>query len=337
MNQILPSLRRRIRAALRLSLAACIVSTQLIPRDSSAGFFPDDPFSDKAAGTTGANFLKNPAGARADGLGGTYVAVADSAESVFWNPAGLAWMEEQGFSETVFSYYSLLETSYSGSGAYAMPLPGSRGVLAAAFLYASQDSIHGFDSVGNPSRSFRPNDLSFSVAYGKKLRSFHAGGAIKVIRSQIDDASGTTFAADVGIQAERVTDVGDGALDLGLSIRNIGPPIKLGSEGDPLPFKAQMGAMWHISPRVTGAADIHIPADQDFFVSFGLEGHHSFGETVTGFLRAGYNVANERGIDGLSGMAAGAGLDVARIRFDYAWVPLGDLGTTHRLTFGARF
>ena len=40
-------------------------------------------------GTSGAQFLQIPVGARAEAMGGAIVGLTDDASSIFWNPAGL--------------------------------------------------------------------------------------------------------------------------------------------------------------------------------------------------------------------------------------------------------
>jgi threonine dehydratase len=45
-------------------------------------------------GTFDGQFLKIGVGARAEGMGGAFVAVADDPSAVFWNPAGIARLEE---------------------------------------------------------------------------------------------------------------------------------------------------------------------------------------------------------------------------------------------------
>jgi hypothetical protein len=304
---------------------------------ATAGIFPDSPFSDGAAGTTGAAFLKLPASARALALGSSLVGAADNSEAIFWNPAGLAQMEKEGRSEVSFGYSALLETSYAGTLAYARPFVGERGVLGAALVYFSQSSIQGFDTVGNPNGEFTPTDFALSLSYAKKLSNYGVGTTIKFIRSEIADASGSSFAIDLGIQGLRVADFGDGKVDIGASLLNLGPAIQTGSVADPLPFKFQAGALWHISPRFRGLLDGHIPVDDNPYVSLGLEVLTPKRGNMSAAFRAGFNIRNQRDVDGLTGMSAGFGAHVAQLRFDYAWVPLGDLGQTHRISIGYGF
>ncbi|HBL16541.1 MAG TPA: hypothetical protein DD417_07245 [Elusimicrobia bacterium] len=315
----------------------------LAPASAWGGVLPKDAFSDKAAGTTGANFLKIPVGARADALGASYVAAVDDVEAVFWNPAGLAGLESGGVSDACFSYYSLLETAYSGSAAFAMPLGRRGGVVAGSFIYASQGAIQGYDESGAAADSFTTRDLAASAAYAKTLGRFRVGSGLKLIRSQVADAAGTTFAVDLGGQLERAATWGDGPVDVGLSLRNLGPAIKVGTIADPLPLKLQAGGLWRISPKLSLLMDLHFPVDRDFYVSGGIEGRFPFSEGFAASLRGGYNVGHERDLDGgqdlegLAGVSVGAGLDLRRFRMDYAWVPMGVLGSTHRITFGVRF
>src|ERR1700741_816018 len=84
-----------------------------------AGLLPPGAFSSGAQGTTALPFLELPAGSRAAALGGSQAALAGDAESIFGNPAGLAWL---GRRELSLSYSALLETSYLGSFALAWPV-----------------------------------------------------------------------------------------------------------------------------------------------------------------------------------------------------------------------
>lgn len=323
---------------MRHALACVVALLAVAPAQGFAGVFPDSAFSNKASGTTGAAFLKIPAGSRAQALGGSYSAAADDADSMFWNPAGLARMEERGLSELAFGYSALLESAYAGSLAYARPLaPHGSGVLGAAFTYFSQSSIQGYNTLGDPSDSFAPNDLCLGVAYARRFRNVGLGFGTKFIRSAVAEASGTTFSVDLGFQTQRFTDVGECPLDFGFSLLNLGPAIKTGSMADPLPMKVQTGVLWNISPRIRFMLDGHLPVDHAPYPSMGLEGHLPIGDRMRASARAGMQFRDRDDIGGLAGLGVGVGLDMRRFRFDYAWVPYGDLGTTHRISGGWRF
>lgn len=318
----------------RLSLLAGVLAVSAIP--ASAGIFPSGAFSDRAAGTTSAGFLKSPPSARADALGEAFVASVEGAEAMFRNPAGMATLETSLESDVTMGYNALLETARLGSVGYARPV-GTLGVFGAGLLYSSQGSQQGYNSVGDPTGKFTPTDLAFSMAYAKKLSFARLGGAFKVIRTQIADASGTTFALDAGAQWGGAVSTAEGPIDLAVAIQNLGPAMSVGSGSDPLPFRVQLGARWHLSERLSGVLDGFMTADQDPYAALGLEGRFPIGDKLAASLRGGYNIARTRGVDGLAGMSAGFGIVFNAFRLDYAWVPYGDLGTSNRITFGYSF
>ena len=57
----------------------------------------------------------------------------------------------------------------------------------------------------------------------------------------------------------------------------------------------------------------------------------------TAALRAGYDQNRSRGVEGFSGVTFGGGLDFSALRVDYAWVALGALGNSNRVTLAFRF
>ncbi len=226
--------------------------------------------------------------------------------------------------------------------AYARPW--GRGALAAGFVHFSQSALTAYDARGDAAGSFTPNDQAFSAAYAARLGELRLGGALKLIRQSLADVSATGAAVDVGVQASRVTTAGEGPVDLGASLTNLGPPIKLGGEKAPLPLALRGGFLWHTSPTFGTALDVNLPVDAAPFVAFGFEwdfplsgaGRRS-ASSPKASLRAGYNQGRARDHEGLAGMTAGAGLDLASFRLDYAWVPFGDLGTTNRVSLAFRF
>lgn len=322
---------------MRAALLAALAAASAASGASASGLFPSGAFSDAAAGTTGAAFLKLPGSARAEALAGTYGAAADGAESLFWNPAGLVRVAGTGRSEASVSYNALLASSYGGTLAYARPLADGRSAFAAGLLYHSAGAVDGYDRFGNPNASFTPTDLAGAGGYARRVGPVAVGAGAKFLRSELSGSSGVSFALDLGVLMERVTDVSDGAVDFGASVRNLGPGMSLGGSADPLPFVFQLGGAWHVSPQAAFMLDGRLPVDADPFPSIGFEFLQPFGTASKGALRAGYDVHRTKGLDGLVGLAAGGGLDLDFFRLDYAWVPFGDLGTTHRVTLAFRF
>jgi hypothetical protein len=54
-------------------------------------------------------------------------------------------------------------------------------------------------------------------------------------------------------------------------------------------------------------------------------------------LRAGYDTANISDIESFTGVSAGMGFKVAGIGLNYAWMPYGILGDTHRISLGFKW
>lgn len=268
-------------------------------------------------------------------MGGAAAAGSRGAEALFWNPAGLARMAPEDPAEAAVGYSALLETTYAGSAAYARPV-ADYGVVAAGLQYFSQAAQTAYSNLGDSAGSFTPYDMGLSFGYGRRAGPALVGAGLKLIRSSISDASGVTAAVDAGVQALHVTEAGDGAVDVGASLTNLGPPLKVGSAASPLPFAGRMGLLWHTSPVVNSALDVVFPVDQDPYVALGVEAVLRQ-PSWSAALRAGFNSSRSKAIDGLTGVTAGAGLDLKRFRLDYAWVPFGDLGTTNRISLAYRF
>ena len=73
-----------------------------------------------------ASFLNVGVGARGLGMGGAYTALADDANALYWNPAGLSKLEKREFTA---SHAELFENTWLDFLAYAHPT--SQGTFAA--------------------------------------------------------------------------------------------------------------------------------------------------------------------------------------------------------------
>lgn len=268
--------------------------------------------------------IENGAGARAAAMGGAYTAVADDAGSVYWNPAGLAGIKN---TEVELTYDSWYVDSFFSCAMAAFPLPA--GAIGAEIFYMNFGIFDRADNDGNPlNGSISPYTLAGFLAYGIKLGAgFSAGLAAKIISQSVDGTSASGFAGDAGLNFKT------GWFAAGLTARN------LGSGGVfVMPMEVKMGLAFN--PAISSSHDLIISLNADyihndaFYSSAGLE--YSLEKTF--FLRAGYRYRfGENNLQGLSGITAGAGVKLGVIGFDYAFVPFGELGTSHRAVIKFEF
>ncbi len=302
--------------------------------------FPADAFTDGASGATGAPFLKLPTSARYEALGETVSAGAEGIDAMFYNPAGLARLDPLGPADLSVGYMNFLDTINSGSVLYARP--GHYGflgfsVLGAGFIYQSQAAQTRYSAMGDNTGQFSPSDFALSVSLAKRTGGFLLGGNVKLVHSNVDTETGSAAAADLGVQRPSVMDLGNAPLDFGMSVVNFGSPMKMGGSSFPMPMIIRFGLLWHISEIVGFATDANFPVDSDPYSSLGAEAEFPLGvKRWKAFLRGGYNQRYSRGIEGLAGFSVGGGLDLGRIRVDYAWTPYGDLGMTNKINLGFR-
>jgi len=298
-----------------------------------AGIFPDNPFSDNAAGSTGASFLKVPLGARTQGMGEAYTALSGDGHALFWNPAGLAELRKQK-RRTIHSGYARLldEVAVGYMGA---TFPAMRGTLGAGLVYTSHGSMQQYNVLGDALGSFTPLDLAASLAYAQSWEGVAAGFSLKAIHASLSDGiSGNTVAVDVGVLWPSALQINEEPVDLGLLVQNFGFPININGQKDSLPFQASMGLAWHPHNRATLGVDARLPVDQNPYVVVGLELRYPLGPYGMVALRGGYNRNHSRGVGGLAGLTAGGGFIAGGLSVDYAWVTFGDVGHTHRFSLG---
>ena len=75
---------------MKKQISILIIMSVLYSQKTSINF-------ESKVGTTAANFLKVGVGTRAIAMGAAYSAIADDATSVFWNPAGIVYVDRFSF------------------------------------------------------------------------------------------------------------------------------------------------------------------------------------------------------------------------------------------------
>lgn len=296
----------------------------LAPAAARAGLLPDGAFSDDARGTTAAAFLKSPPAARVEALGGGALA-APAPDSVFFNPATAAGLRG---AYAVSGYEAMLESAYRASLALSIPGPGGTAWSAGA-LFGSGGKLDIFNARGDYGGSFTHYDAALFVSAAFPLLDGGFGVSLKGIRSAIGDVSALGAAVDLGYT--NYSRRKDGA-DMAVTLRNLGMPLKYEKESDPLPLELAAGFLWRYAGGFRVMADGRMPVDHAPYFILGGEYGVPFAPAASFALRAGFSTKNLDDLGVAGAVSGGFGLGLGGAAFDYAFVPYGDLGATHRVT-----
>lgn len=295
-----------------------------------------------APGTTAANFLKVGVGARPVALGETYTALSDDAHAIYYNPAGLAFLQRQ---EVATMHNKYFEGVHQQFAAYAYP-HWKLGTYAAAFSMLTVTPFDAYTANDQPDGKVSARDMALHLAYARTVPfadrvAFGASG--KFIHSKLASYSAASFALDGGLLWRQSEDDGWSA---GVALRNVGAPMKFIDESFHLPLSGHVGlaysggaaplwddASWTLVLEGVG------PRDRDPFGSLGFE----FRPVDAFSLRAGWRQSQDAGI----GIAGGIGFTslekgfvadwFPELTLDYAFVDHGRLEQTHRVSVTFRF
>lgn len=275
-----------------------------------------------AAGTTGAIFLALGVGARAEGMGGAGVALADDANSVQINMGGMVQIPNRQISVMHNEYLLDLKQEYISYVSRA----GDR-AMGGSLIYMDYGTQLGYTVSNTPTGVFRPNSYAATLAYAQKLTDeLSFGGGLKYITEKIADAKGSAWAVDAGVLYLPKKS----PFRYGASLQNLGTRIKLGTTGDPLPLTLRAGMAYQLPKRpLTLAGDLYIIRHNSPEYHMGAE--YIIANMVA--LRVGYNSADD--LD--KGYTFGIGVSHMSYALDYAFVPMGVFGDAHRFSFTANF
>ncbi len=268
---------------------------------------------DKYAG----EFLKLPVGARALGMGSAFVAMADDATAVYWNPAGLIFgSQRQVWAEHAEQFGQLVNHDFI---AFRQPLSDTGGgkpqAVAFGFLRSAvddiairdkdpEDLIPGVefeDTNGNGRWDFDPDDpagserlfienipvrydseseMAFLISYARGLGSaFSLAGTAKIIRQSLPGNSSFGIGADLGLMYFPTT-----TFSAGLRVSDVTTTLLAWDSGrrETIAPSVTIGAQYTrevpvLRGVVTAAGDMDMTFDNRKTAS-GV----SFGETVLG-------------------------------------------------------
>ncbi len=276
-------------------------------------------------GTEGASFLDIPVGAGPAAVGSAYSALASDAYAPVWNPGGLGLIHQNQFAAQHLSY---VETIHYEFASFVHPMGKDR-AWGASIQYLGTGDVSGTDETGKAAPDFSSYYAAYSVAYGQALgQKLSLGVTGKMITAKISDVSASAYAFDFGSMYQATP-----RFRLAGVLRNLGTKLTFLDQGDSLPLAFHLGAAYEMTPRLTVTAEGVYPKTGTASFHTGME--WSPMENLA--LRMGYKTDTVKSLESMAGFTTGVGIKVSGYELSYAWVPLGDLGSTHYLSFIGRF
>lgn len=298
-------------------------------------------------GLSAATFLEIEVGPRSKGMGGAFVGVADDVSALYWNPAGIATLQENSFMFSHSERFAAINFDFAGA-TFKLGNFGSVGAFITSLTMPDQEvrTVEQPEGTGN---FFGANDLALGLSYGRYLTDrFAIGANFKFIRESIFNSSANTVAVDFGTLFR--TGLND--MVIGFSLSNFGGDLKLSgtdtqvevdispnefgnndrifanleTEDFQLPLIFRVGVGMNVlnteNNRALIAVDAVVPNDNAQFVNVG--GEYVIGNILS--LRAGYRTLFLE--DSEEGVTLGAGLKYelfgeTTLQFDYSY---GDFG-----------
>jgi len=304
--------------------------------------------SDIVTGKYAGEFLATGVGARALGMGGAYVAIANDVTAGYWNPAGLArlnypqvaGMYAERFAKLVnYNYGGLVfPADRKGSIALSVIRLGVDDIPVTALRRDDLElgAIYDGNQINTPYvvKTINDAEWAFLLSYAKRSsRRLAWGTNVKVVTKQVGDNSAWGLGFDVGLLYKlfRNMNIGVNLQDITTTLlawdtgrkETITPTMKLGG--------AYFIDIPSIKSRVIPALDLDLRFENRKTASQFSAGRFSFDSHFGVEYEFKRLVAVRLGSD-IGHFTAGAGIRLPRLNIDYAFMSHDDLGDTHRIS-----
>lgn len=302
------------------------------------------------------NFLNVTTSAHQTALGGKNITLINDINQPIWNPATI---NEEMSGQINFNYLNFLSDINYYSTSYAHYVDRRIGTFHSNITYVNYGKFIAADEAGIETGTFKAYDMSMSVGYAYNFpkQNLFVGSNLKIIQSKIENYNSMAFAMDIGLlyfsEASPLT--------LALAIRNIGHQfITYDEKIEKLPLEILIGASyqlenvplkWHLT--IDNLQQWNIANSNPTNTITDINGNQSvekisvldnaFRHIVIGAelfpdknfnLRMGYNFRKSKEFSMLntrtfSGLTAGFGLQMNKIKLNYAFSKYHPVSNTH--------
>ncbi|MCG3157702.1 MAG: hypothetical protein DKINENOH_04338 [bacterium] len=354
----------------RKRLNSCLLAAMLMLGLAAEAALAQRPYR---VGTTAASFLELGYASAGNAMGDAAVSVARDLSAIYWNPAGLGFMEQSEAQFLRQPWIADIASTFAGVG---LVLP-EFGTLSVGFFHVNygDEEVTNLRQQEGTGELYTANDFALALAYSRRLTHwFSFGASAKYISSQIWHSNASAMAVDMGVMLNThffsVTGERENGLSIGMSISNYGSRMRYGGtdllnpidilpdeDGNyrdtpgqfrveqwelPLIFRLGMSLQPVVGERarVTLAADALHPNNNSESVNLGAEYQYRLPSTGTFYLRGGYKALFMD--ESIFGLTLGGGVELRMmhnlaVKVDYAFREADILGNTHSYSFGVKF
>lgn len=314
-----------------------LIILSLISFEAKAQLLP--VLGGQRAGISTAQFLKIGVGGRASALGESFVAIANDASALYWNPAGLTQFTDN---QVIFSHNNwVVDINHDFVGAvYHLDNANTFGVALTTLTMKDMPVTTEFQPFGT-GEYFGFSDFGLAVSYSRKMtEQFSFGGTVRYIEETIDKLKMRGVMIDLGT----LYWTGLGTTRFAVVVSNFGND--LAPDGKVVLVGKRENSSWQsFSPptifrigfafepyqteehTVTASIQLNHPNDNSENVGTGIE--YNWKKIL--YLRGGYKFNVEE-----QNYSFGAGVNIpisiANVNVDYAYSNFTRLGTAHRFS-----
>jgi hypothetical protein len=306
------------------------------------------------AGISAYQFLKIGAGARAVGMGETFIAIANDVSTLYWNPAGLAQFSDD---QVIFGHAEyVIDIKHEFFGIAHHFTSGDALGLSVISLHMQDMPVTTETQPFGTGETFSFGDIALGLTYARKMTDqFSFGITMRYVEETLAMLKMRSVLADIGTYYW----TGLGSARFAVVVSNFGADVTpsgtvtelndqtvtgFQSYSPPTQFKIgfAMEPIQDENQHLTTSLELNHPNDNAENLHFGVEYQwqrwlwlrtglkRTIGERLLG-------TDNTSASDFTAGFGVAVPTSVSDIHLDYAYANFNALGSVHRISVGFSF
>jgi hypothetical protein len=332
---------------LKITCVVVLVALVLVVQPGFSQLLPN--LGGQRVGISAFQFLKINAGARGAALGESFIALANDASCLYWNPAGMTQFSQNEFIAAHTLYVLDIKHEFLG-GVYHLDANDAVGLSVIALTTPDMEVTTESQPFGT-GKYFSYGDYAFGLSYARRMTDqFSFGTTIRYIDEILGDVRMNGLTVDLGtyywtgISSTRfavvITNFGTDVAPSGTAKQYDGTEVTSFQSFSP-PTEFKIGIAWdpYTSEQQRATFSFALVHPNDNVENFNLGGEYKYqdwlslrcsvrraiGEQLLGEDQTGSG-------DFTLGMGIGAPVDGSWMNFDYAFTDYNLLGSIHRLS-----